>query len=265
MKRLVSILIICVAAALYAQQNQTSLAPLQPINTKYNNGVGVGYWPTINSGLVLSVATGTADCSGTMVAYSDGTLTLTASTTNYVYLNTSSSRVPATKTTAFRSSDIPIATVVTGTSTITTITDDRTMFVAPGAGAASTNPQMTVGSTLAAGSWSGFGIPATGLTIGSAYYVGSSGLALVEANASTTMPAACLAVATTLCAFNGVYRFSATQSWSVGASLYVSDATSGAMLAVASSTSGHYVQRIGQALAADTILIEPSVDVGVIQ
>ncbi len=49
-------------------------------------------------------------------------------TTNYVYLNTASSCVPAVKTSAFTASDIPVAVVVASGSVITAITDDRTMF-----------------------------------------------------------------------------------------------------------------------------------------
>lgn len=284
MKKILSlVLMLFCPVALLAQQTQSGTAPLERINTKYNNGVGIGYWPTAGSGLTLNIQPGTANCSGTMVLYgpSAGTLTMTASTTNYVYLNTASSCVPAVKTTTFTSSDIAIATVITGTSTITAtcivsgtgvgtgsfpcIQDDRTLFVAPGGSATSTNPQLTVGSSLAAGSWSGLGIPSTGLTVGDLYYMGSGGLALAEANASTTVPANCVAISTTLCAFSGVFRFSSTQSWTVGAELYVSDVTAGAIVQTVPSTSGHFVQKIGEALAADTLLITPSLDVGGIE
>ena len=124
-----------------------------------------------------------------------------------------------------------------------------------------TNPQTTVGSSLSAGWGSGFGIPGSGLTAGEVYYQGASGLALAEANASSTVPGLCVAISATLCVYSGVYRFSSTQSWIAGAILYVSDATAGAMLTSAPTTLGHYVQRIGVALAADTMLIKPSIDV----
>ena len=65
--------------------------------------------------------------------------------------------------------------------------------------------------------------------------------------------------------YHGVYKYSATQSWTVGGVLYISDATAGALTQTAPTTSGHYVQRVGVAIAADTILIMPSLDVGGIQ
>jgi len=117
-----------VPALLTAQQNYTGTAPLQRYNSKYNNGVGTGYWPTAGSGLTLNVAGGTAFCNGAVVNYSTGTLTMTASQTNYVYLDSTASCAPASNTTGFASVQIPIATVVAGSSTITTITDVRSFF-----------------------------------------------------------------------------------------------------------------------------------------
>ena len=114
-----------------AQQPQ-STASLFNANATTVNGVAPGYWPTAGSGLTVNLSAGTANCAGTVVTYAGGTLTMTASTTNYIYLNTASSCVPAVKTTAFTSSDIPIATIVAGSSTITSIADDRTMFQKPG-------------------------------------------------------------------------------------------------------------------------------------
>ena len=111
---------------------QTQTAPIYPVNAKYTNGVAPGYYPTAGSGLTLNIGKGTAFCSGSPVTYAGGTLTMTASTTNYIYLNTASSCAVAGKTTAFTSTDIPIAVVVTGGSSITSITDDRTMFFPPG-------------------------------------------------------------------------------------------------------------------------------------
>lgn len=113
---------------LFAQQPQTSTNPLQDANTKYTQGVGVGYWPTPGSGLTLNIAAGTVNCAATMTTYAGGTLTMTASMTNYVYLNMASSCAPAVKTTAFTQSDIPIAAVVASGSAITSLTDYRTIF-----------------------------------------------------------------------------------------------------------------------------------------
>jgi hypothetical protein len=125
-----------------AQQPQTSFTPTYDVNAKYTNGTAPGYWPTQQAvsglsaatGLTLNLSAGTAFCGGSIVSYSGGTKTMTASTTNYVYLNTGASCVPSVKTTAFVSADIPIATVIAGPSTIILITDDRTMFQQGGTG-----------------------------------------------------------------------------------------------------------------------------------
>src|SRR5436309_1752959 len=71
---------------------------------------------------------------GTIVNYTAGTLTMTNATTNYVYLDLAASCAPASNTTGFTSSGIPIATVVTSGGAITTLTDVRTAFFA-GSGA----------------------------------------------------------------------------------------------------------------------------------
>jgi hypothetical protein len=128
MRRLTLATVLVVVSALSAQQNYTNTAPLQRYNAKYNNGVGTGYWPTAGSGLTLDIAGGTAFCNGTIVTYAAGTLTMTASQTNYVYLDSTVSCAPASNTTGFTSAQIPIATVVAGSSTITTITDVRSFF-----------------------------------------------------------------------------------------------------------------------------------------
>jgi hypothetical protein len=128
-KRLFAVLTLAASTVVvHAQQPQTQTAPIYRANAKYVQGVGPGYWPTAGSGLTLNVAAGTAFCSGNVITYAGGTLTMTASATNYVYLITSSSCVPAVKTTAFTASDIPIATVVAGSSAITSIADVRTFF-----------------------------------------------------------------------------------------------------------------------------------------
>jgi hypothetical protein len=116
------------ACAAFGQNPQTQTAPIYAVNAKYANGVAPGYAPTFGSGLNVLIGPGTANCSGSIVTYTGGSLTLTASTTNYVYLNTSASCVPAVKTTSFTSSDIPLATIATGSSTISGILDDRTFF-----------------------------------------------------------------------------------------------------------------------------------------
>jgi hypothetical protein len=122
-----------IAAIAGAQQPQSQLAPIYAVNAKYANGVSPGYWPTAGSGLTLNLSAGTAYCSNTIVEYAGGTLTMTASTTNYVYLNISSSCAPASNTSGFTSTTIPVAKVTTSSGAITAIDDVRTPFSTPSA------------------------------------------------------------------------------------------------------------------------------------
>ena len=62
-----------------------------------------------------------------------------------------------------------------------------------------------------------------------------------------------------------VYKYTGSQAWTVGGVIYASDGTAGTLTQTAPSTSGHFVQRVGIALANDTILIMPSMDVGTVQ
>jgi hypothetical protein len=154
MKKLAQIipLFILSAVVAFAQQPQTQTAPLYSTNAKYTNGVAPGYWPKAGSGLTLNVAAGTSFCGGAIQTYAGGTLTMSASTTNYVYLDPASSCAPATNTTGFTSSLIPIATVATGGSSITTITDDRTFFQQGSTvGGGMTNPMTTAGDMIVGG------------------------------------------------------------------------------------------------------------------
>jgi hypothetical protein len=115
----------------FAQQPQAPAGtPLYSVNAKYVNGMAPGYWPTAGSGLTLTLSTGTAYCGNppAPVSYPGGSLALTASATNYVYLNPASSCAPAASTSSFSPGQIPIAKVVTGASSITSITDIRTQF-----------------------------------------------------------------------------------------------------------------------------------------
>lgn len=118
------IITLCTSAG--AQQPQTQTAT-SSTNAQWANGVAPGYWPT-GTTLTLNLSSGTAICFGNEVDYAGGTLTMVASTTNYVYLNTGSNCVPAVKSAAFVAGDLPIARVVTGASSITHIYDDRTLL-----------------------------------------------------------------------------------------------------------------------------------------
>lgn len=129
-------------------------------------------------------------------------------------------------------------------------------------GGTGTNPKFLHGSSLSAGTGSGQVIAGSGLTAGAAYYMSSGGLALADASSASSLPAICIADTTTSCMYSGIYKFSATQSWTAGAQIYVSAATAGALVTTAPSTAGQFVQKIGVALAADTILIMPSLDIG---
>lgn len=164
------ILFILLAPFIFAQNPQTQTAPIYAVNSKYTNGVAPGYAPTAGTGLNLLLGPGTANCSGTIDTYAGGTLALTASTTNYIYLNASSSCVPAVNTTGFIATNIPIATVVTGASSITSISDDRTFFTSSNVGSTAfsaltsgtnTSAAMLVGSGSSLGTTGGGTIAAT--------------------------------------------------------------------------------------------------------
>ena len=115
----------------FSQQPQAPAGtPLYSVNAKYVNGMAPGYWVTAGSGLTLSLSAGTAYCGNppVPVSYPGGSLVLTASTTNYIYLDPTNNCSPAAGTSAFKTGQIPIAKVVTGASSITSISDARTWF-----------------------------------------------------------------------------------------------------------------------------------------
>jgi hypothetical protein len=100
---------------------------LQPANGGTGGTATAGYVATAGSGLTLNVSAGIVFCLGTVQTYAGGTLSMTASITNYVYLNAASSCAPAVKTTTFAEPDVPLAVVMASGSAITGITDDRSM------------------------------------------------------------------------------------------------------------------------------------------
>jgi len=118
------------ATALGQQPQAQGGQPIFAANAKYVQGVGPGYWPTAATGLALNLAAGTAYCGNppALVTYAGGTLTLAPSATNYVYLDPVANCAPASNTSGFAPGHIPLAKVVTGASTITSITDARTWF-----------------------------------------------------------------------------------------------------------------------------------------
>lgn len=114
-----------------AQQPQAPAGtPLYAVNAKYVNGMAPGFWPTAGSGLTLNLSTGTAYCGNppAPVSYPGGSLALPASATDYIYLDPANNCAPAAGAANFSPGQIPIAKVVTGASTITSVTDARTWF-----------------------------------------------------------------------------------------------------------------------------------------
>jgi hypothetical protein len=103
-------------------------------NARTTNGVAPGYWPTIGSGLTLNLSAGTMFNAGAIIDYAAGTLAMADGSTNYVYLDSTNSFIPAVNQTGFIGDDVPIAIVNTQSGVIQSVQDVRTMFVAPGGG-----------------------------------------------------------------------------------------------------------------------------------
>jgi hypothetical protein len=111
-------------------QPQVALIPqeLEGINAKWVNGVAPGYSPTKGAGLTLNLGAGTSFCEAVRFAYAGGTLALADNATNYVFLDMTASNVPASNTTGYPITGIPIATVVTLAGVITSIQNDTPFF-----------------------------------------------------------------------------------------------------------------------------------------
>ena len=124
MKKALAVLLLT-ASFLVAQQPQTQTAPIYPANAKWANGVAPGYAPTKGSGLTLNVSAGTCfDSSNAKVDYAGGTLAMTGSATNYVYLDNTCTLTISTTSYPTSGAIAQIATV-TATTVITVIVDDR--------------------------------------------------------------------------------------------------------------------------------------------
>jgi len=121
----------CLLPTVLTAQQPTSTAPLFVANSQYLQGrTWADYKASAGAGLVLNIAAGTAYCGNPPVPvfYAGGTLTLTASQTNYVYLNPAAMCAPAFNIAGFAVSQIPLAKVVTGASAISSVTDVRSWF-----------------------------------------------------------------------------------------------------------------------------------------
>ena len=79
------------------------------------------------SGLTWGYYGGTISVDGALTQIANGTLTLTASTTNYI--ETTRAGVVSKNTTGFTAGSTPLYTVVTGASTVTSYTDTRLQAV----------------------------------------------------------------------------------------------------------------------------------------
>jgi hypothetical protein len=170
------------ASVAAAQQPQTQTAPIYAANAKWTNGVAPGYALTKGAGLTLNIGAGTTNCFATIVEYAGGTLSLTNSTTNYVYLDTGSSCAPAFNTSGFTGATIPLAKVVTSGGLISSIDDVRSYFTTPSGpgtitGGTCTNQAVTALNTS--------GVP-TCTTLTSAYV--NTSIATTGGDLDTTSP-----------------------------------------------------------------------------
>lgn len=82
--------------------------------------------PETTSGLTWGYYGGTLIVDGTYTVIADGTIALSASSTNYVEMTRAG--VVSKNTTGFTAGRIPLYTVVTDTGAPTTITDKRTLY-----------------------------------------------------------------------------------------------------------------------------------------
>lgn len=107
-------------------------------------------------------------------------------------------------------------------------------------------------------------IDSNGFGFAAALYVASDGhYEEAKADASGTLRCAALAIETGT-GTKKVLRYGKIKntgwSWTVGALLFLSASTAGGLTETAPSTSGQYVQAVGEAIASDTIMFNPSYD-----
>jgi hypothetical protein len=120
-----------------AQNPSTQSPPTASVNAGTVNGVAPGYRPQATSGLSIALGPGTAWCGGSLQQYGGGSVVVSASTTNYVFLDTTNLCTATANTTGFPRGSIPIAIVSTSATAIASVQDVRTWFAVPGSGRAS--------------------------------------------------------------------------------------------------------------------------------
>ncbi len=112
----------------FAQQPEEQPSPPIPaVRAKSEGGSVPDFWPRAGRGLVLNLSGGSAFCGNPResVHFSGGTLVMTPDSKNYVYLDPAVSCTPDSNTTGFAAGQIPLAIVVTDTSTINSVTNLR--------------------------------------------------------------------------------------------------------------------------------------------
>jgi len=135
-------------------------------------GFLTGYQVTKSGLLTIEVAAGNVNCAGSLVNSPQQQFTLTPSSNNYVFLDTSASCALTVNTTGFGINNIPIS-LITTTLAISSIQDQRTLFAY--------NPAL---------SFPGAGVAnSTGTGWGTSYQVGISANDLVQLNGSAQLPA----------------------------------------------------------------------------
>jgi hypothetical protein len=110
----------------------------------------------------------------------------------------------------------------------------------------------------------------TGIAIGELVHMDANGK-LDEAHADATADMPAIGIALTANAsgsdaeidvlLHGIYKDTSAFDFTPGLAVYVSDGTEGLFTQTAPSSTGDFVQRVGVALTADTILFNPSVDI----
>ncbi len=120
-----------------------ALDALLPLAASFANN------PATTTGLTYGYYGGYLWSGTTATVVAAGTAALTASTTNYVQITMAG--VVSANTTGFTSGQIPMATVITDSASITSIADKRPMTVGGGGGGGMTNPMTTLDDIIVGG------------------------------------------------------------------------------------------------------------------